>query len=132
MSRAALLALALLTAPALAQTPPPGARQIRLDVSPAGQAVLKKYLSTPDPVVAQQARQLQGLGQQLEGIASAPTLDGARLRAVMRQQEAVEATIKRRNNERMVAMLGELSAADRIKFVRSFRNAQPGPSPARR
>jgi hypothetical protein len=127
VSRIALLVLALLAGSATAQTPPSGGRQIRLDVSPAGQAVLKKYLATPDPVVQQQAHQLQGLGQQLEGIASAPTLDGARLRAVMRQQEAVEAAIKRRNNDRMVSMLGELSAADRIKFVRSFR-VRPAPT----
>lgn len=121
MNRFLILA-ALFAAPAPAQAPPaPGTRQIKIDVSPAGQIVLKKYLGTRDPFIVQRIEQLRGVAQQMQVLSSAPRLDLVRLEALMRQQEALEGTIKRRGNDRTLAMLRELSDADRTKFVRSFR-----------
>lgn len=120
----ALLALAALGAPAFAQAPPQN-RQVRIDVSPAGQAVIKKFLGTRDPAIVQQMGQLQSLAQRMVALSNAPQLDLARLQALMRQQEGIEAAIRRRGNDRMIAMLTALSPADRVKFVRSMRGAQP-------
>lgn len=120
---AALLALAAAGA-AAAQAPAPGQRQVKINVSPAGQAVLKRYLGTPDPAVARQLQQLRDAGRQVAALADAPRLDLVRLQALLRQQEATEAAIRRRGNDRTIAMLRELSEADRLSFVRSFRAGQ--------
>lgn len=126
---APLVALATLSGSAVAQTPPPGQVQVKIDVSPAGQAVLKKYLGVRDPVVVQHVEQLRAVGQQIGTLANAPRLDLGRLQALMRQQEAIGAAIQRRTNDRTLAMLGELSEADRLKFVRSLRDARAGAKP---
>lgn len=124
-----LILLAALAAPAAAQTPPPGTRQVKIDVSPAGQAVLKKYLGVRDPGVAPLVEQLRAVTRQMNALADAPRLDLARLQALMRQQEQADAAIKRRGNDRTLAMLRELSEADRLKFLRSFRAAQAAARP---
>ena len=86
--------------------------------------MLKRYLGTPDPAVAQQLQQLRDAGRQVAALAEAPRLDLVRLQALLRQQEATEAAIRRRGNDRTIAMLRELSEADRLSFVRSFRAGQ--------
>ena len=122
--------LALLAAPALAQAPPAGTRQVKIDVSPAGQVVLKKYLGAQDPYIVQRVQQLRTNAQQVAALANAAKLDLVRLEALMRQQEVLQTAIKRRADDRSLAMLKELPEADRIKFVRSFQAAQPVANPA--
>ena len=129
MSRLLLLALGSLAATAAAQAPAPAPRQIRIDVSPAGEVVVKRYLGTRDPFIVQRLEQLRGLAQQIASLANAPKLDLARLQALMRQQEALQAAVQRRGNDRTLAMLRELSENDRIKFARSFRSPQPAAKP---
>lgn len=119
-----MLVLAALGAPAFAQAPPQN-RQVRIDVSPAGQAVIKKFLGTRDPAIVRQMGELQSLAQQMVALSNAPQLDLARLQTLMRRQEGIEAAIRRRGNDRMIAMLTALSPADRVKFVRSMRGARP-------
>ncbi|MBV9748830.1 MAG: hypothetical protein JO157_08440 [Acetobacteraceae bacterium] len=130
MSRAvAILLLAASAAPAAQQAPPPGTRQVRLNVSPAGQAVLKKYLGAPDPAVAPQMAQLRDVAQQMVALTNGPKLDLVRLQALLRRQEAIEASVKHHNNDRTVQMLGEMSEADRLSFVRSLRAAGAAAQP---
>lgn len=130
MIRLTVLLLATLAAPLAAQAPPPGARQIKIDVSPAGQAVLKKYMGGRDPAINERLQRVRAIAQQMGALSNAPRLDLVRLQALMRQQEALQADIQRRGNDRTLAMLRELSEADRIKFLRGFRAAQAA-APAR-
>lgn len=127
----AILTLALATA-GVAQTPRPAPRQVRINVSPAGEAVLRRYFSTRDPAIVRDADQLRALGQQMATLAGAPRIDLTRLRALYRQVEAVQADAQRRGNDRTLAMLGELSEADRVTFVRSMRGAATAARPAAR
>ena len=128
MIRSALL-LALLAAPVAAQAPPPGTRQVKLDVSPAGQAVLRKYMGGRDPAINERAQRIRAIAQQMGALSNAPRLDLVRLQALMRQQEALQADLQRRANDRTLAMLRELSEADRVKFLRGFRAAQAAAKP---
>ena len=129
MSRLLALAVAILSAPALAQTPPPGARQVKIDVSPAGQMVLKKYLGVRDPALVPLVEQLGAVSRQMAGLADSPRAGLARLRALMRRQEGIQVAIQRRGNDRTLAMLGELSEADRVRFLRSLKAARTGSGP---
>lgn len=126
----ALSALATMSVSAGAQTPPPGTRQVKIDVSPAGETVLKKYLGVRDPAIGPILDQLRAVSQQIAGMANTPKLDLVRLRALMRRQESLQAAVQRRGNDRTLAMLSELSEADRVKFLRSFRAAQAGSGPS--
>lgn len=125
-----LAPLALLAAPALAQAPQPVTRQIKIDVSPAGQAVLKKYLGAQDPFIVQKIQQLRANQQASVALADAPTLNLVRLEALMREKEALQTAVQRRGDDRTLQMLKELPEADRTKFLRSLRNAQPAAKPA--
>ena len=126
MRTLALLAAALASA-AAAQSPAPPARRINIAVSPAGQAVLRRYLGTPDPAIQRDVAQLRAVAGQMATLANAPRLHLARLRVLFRQQETVQADAQRRGNERTLAMLGELSEADRVSFLRSVRGAATPP-----
>ena len=125
----ASLAVALIAAPAVAQTPPPGTRQVRIDVSPAGQAVLKKYLGAPDPGMRPLAEQLAATSREMAAMADAPRLDLTRVQVLMRKQESLQAAMTRRGNDRTFAMLTALPEPDRLKFLRSLRAARPGSPP---
>lgn len=132
MRRLALVVIAALATSAAAQAPqapPPGTRQVRIDLSPAGQTIAKKYLAAPDPVIVERVSQLRGVAQQIAALSNAPKLDLVRLQALLRQQETLQASVQRRGNDRMLAMLRELSEADRLKLVRSFKVAQPSAKP---
>ncbi len=115
----ALVALAM---PAAAQQAAPQ-RQVKLDVSPAGQAIMKRYLGAPDPQVQALMKQLQGTVGQLRQLPQAPKLDLARMQALMRQQETLETQLRRRGNDRTMAMLREMSESDRLKFLRGLQAA---------
>lgn len=114
--------LVAVAAPVAAQqAPKPG--QIKLDVSPAGQAIMKKYLGAPDPEAQALIKQMQGVVGQLRALPGQPKLDLARMQALMRQQESLEAQLRRRSNDRTIAMLRELSEPDRLKFMRGLAAA---------
>ena len=122
--RALVLAalIGAVAAPVAAQQAPQQ-RQIKLDVSPAGQAVMKKYLGSPDPQAQALVKQMQGVVGQLRALPKAPKLDLARMQALMRQQETLESQLRRRSNDRTLAMLREMSEADRLKFLRGLEAA---------
>lgn len=125
----ASVAVALLAAPSVAQTPPPGTRQVKIDVSPAGQAVLKKYLGAPDPGMRPLAEQMAAVSRQMVALADGQRLDLARVQTLLRRQEGLQAAIVRRSNDRTLAMLAALPEPDRLKFLRSLRAARPGSPP---
>ena len=130
---AALLALAAVAAP----TVPAGAqqtaqRQVKLDVSPAGQAIMKKYLGARDPGIDGLLKQLQGVVGQLRQLPRAQKLDLARMQGLMRQQETLQSQISRRNNDRTLAMLREMSEVDRLKFLRGLEAAGQAQAAARK
>lgn len=126
-----LIALAVPAAPQ-ASTPPAAARgQVWLNISPAGQAIAKKYLGTPDPEMVQLAQRGAGLAQKIRALSAAKTLDMVQLATLIRQQETLQSAMRKRSNDRMLAMLGEMNEADRISFVRGIATAQPPKAPAR-
>ena len=116
----AALAATTLAMPAAAQQP---RAQVKLDVSPAGQAVMKKYLGTRDPQMEALAQQLRGVAGQMQALPRAPKLDLAKMQGLMRQQESLESQLRRRSNDRSLAMLREMSEADRLKFLRGLAAA---------
>ena len=117
----ALGALAL-AAPLAAQQPQQRV-QVKMDVSPAGQVIMKKYLGTRDPQVMTLLTQIQGVAGQLRQLPRAPKLDLAKMQQLMRQQESLQAQIQRRNNDRTLQMLREMTEADRLKFLRGLEAA---------
>lgn len=121
--RLVLSALMAAVAVPLAAQQAPQQRQIKLDVSPAGQAIVKKYLGTGDPQAQALVKQLQGTVGQLRALPKAPKLDLTRMQALMRQQESLEGQLRRRSNDRTIAMLREMSEADRLSFLRGLEAA---------
>lgn len=116
----AAVAAAVTAGPAVAQQQQQA--RIQINLSPAGQAVAKRYLSTPNPpAVALQKRGVE-LSQQLRATIAAPKLDVARFGTLLRQQEQLQGQMMRMANDRMLRMLGELSEADRVAFVRGMAN----------
>lgn len=112
---------ALVATPVVAQQPK--GRTVKLDVSPAAEAVIKKWMGSRDPVIDKSVRELGSVMQQLRALPSAPRLDLARMTALMRRQEALEAQIRTRGNNRTLAMLREMPEGDRMKFLRSMAQA---------
>lgn len=123
MKRLVLAALIAAVASPIAAQQAPQQRQVKLDVSPAGQAIMKKYMGSPDLPAGALVKQLQATVAQMRALPQAPKLDLARMQALMRQQESLEAQLRRRGNDRTLAMLRELSEADRLKFLRSLAAA---------
>lgn len=112
---------------ALAQGPPlrnARAPQPASAVSLAGQAIANKYIFGRDPFIQQRLQRLRANSQAMAALTEAPRLDLLRLRLLMREQERLQAEIKRRADDRSLAMLGEMSEADRIRMVRVSRAAQ--------
>ena len=122
--RGLLAAAALLTAlagPAAAQAP--NRTTVHMDVSPAGQAVIKKWMTGRDPQIEASVKQLRDVATQLRAMPNQPKVDLARMTALMRRQEALEAAIRTRSNNRTLGMLRELPEGDRIKFLRGIAKA---------
>jgi TolA-binding protein len=127
---ATILVAALVSMPLAAQQQ----ARVNIKLSPAGEAIARSYSKAPDAGLKTLVERLRGLQGQVRTLSNAPQLDLARLTQVMRQQEAVQGQIARRNNDRLLGLLGRLTPADRTAFVRGLANpviTQPG-SPARR
>lgn len=122
----ALVAACVLAAPAAAQQ----RAEIKLNLSPAGQAVAKTYLGTPDPQIQALAKRGAEVMQRQKALIAAPKLDLVQFAALMRQREQVQSQLARRSNDRMLQMLRELSEADRVAFLRGISNPTLAPAPA--
>lgn len=132
MKRLVLAALIAAVASPIAAQQAPQQRQVKLDVSPAGQAIIKKYMGSPDPQAQAMLKQLQATVTQIRTLPQAPKLDLARMQTLMRQQESLEGQLRRRGNDRTIAMLREMSEADRLKFLRGLAAAGQARAEAQR
>lgn len=118
--------------PAVAQQPAQQGVRLNFNVTPAGQAIMKKYMNSPDPQAKALAAQANTLAQRQRALITAPKLNLAQFAAGLRQQEALRAQITRLANERMIKMLGELSEADRVGFLRGLANPMPASAPPKK
>lgn len=96
-------------------------------LSGAGNAILQKTLSTPDPVLDGLLRQQRGLHDALTAAATAPTPNVDQVAGLLRQRADLQAQFNQRLNERLVAAMRQLSPADRSVFLRGLVTpANPG------
>lgn len=120
-----LLAVAL---PAYAQQsalkPGPGRDRVRLEISPAGQEIVKKTMNGQDPRLMAMAKQLQDVAKQVDVLSHAPKLDMVKLEAAVHRQEQLEQGLRVGSNARMLTMLKTLSETDRTVFMRSMADAR--------
>lgn len=106
--------------------------QVRLNLTPAGQAVAKRYLGTPDPQAQALAARANDIGRRQQALVAAPKLDLVQFAVLLRQQEQIRSQLIRMANERLLKMLRELSEADRVAMMRGLSNPTPVPAPPRK
>lgn len=106
--------------------------QVRLNLTPAGQAVAKRFMGAPDPQLVAMNQRAVAVVQRQKALIAAPRLDLVQFAAVLRQREQLQSQIMRHSNDRMLKMLGELSEADRVAMMRGMSNPIITPAPARK
>lgn len=125
-------AAACVALPAAAQQAPQQGVRINFNLSPAGQAIAKRYLSTPDPQAKPLADRANAIAQQQRALVAAPKLDLAKFAAGLHEQEKIRGQVVRLANERMLKMLGEMSEPDRLGFLRGLANPMPASAPPKK
>lgn len=142
MKTLTILALALFTgaAGAAAQPPkasgtasatPPASPQVRFPgVSDAGNAILGKAQTTPDPELQGLGRQLRNVRDQLTSAVMAPTIDVDKVGGILHQQDVVQSQIRELQTEHWVATIKQLSPDDRAIVLRTLLLARPRAAPA--
>jgi hypothetical protein len=124
------MVLGAVLAPLALQAAP--AARVNVPLSPAGQAVAKKYLGSPDPQAQAIARQMQASAGKVRALAAAPKLNMAQLAALIGEQQRLQAALRKRSDDRVMAMLDEMGEADRLAFVRGMTAPrQPAGAPPR-
>jgi uncharacterized membrane protein len=123
---------AVAAAPAAAAQPPAAKRFP--GVSDAGNAILAKAQATPDPQLQAIGRQSKAAHDQLVSAVMAPVIDLDKVTAAMRAEEAVQAQLRTHSNDRLLAVLKQLSSDDRDTFLRTLvlarqTRAPNGPPP---
>lgn len=116
-------------APAVAQAPTPTHFP---GVSEAGNAVLAKAQSTPDPQQQAIARQYKAAHDQLLAAVMAPVIDVDKVAAALRAEEAAQAQARTHNTDRLIAVLKQLPDDDKGTFLRTLvlsRQARPAGAP---
>lgn len=114
---------AVMAAPATVVQPPvpkrfPG-------VSDAGNAVLAKAQTTPDPQLQALAKQQRAAHDQLMSAVMAPVIDVEKVTAAVRQEEAAQAQARAHSNDRLLAVLKQLPDDDRGTFLRTLMMSRP-------
>lgn len=104
--------------------------QIKLDLSPAGQVIAKKYLSTPNPQMQGMMTRAVDLTKRQKAVIDAPKFDLNQFTSLLRQREQLQTQMMKLSNDRLLQMLREFSEADRSAFVRGMANPQVIPAPA--
>lgn len=128
----ATLFSALLAPLALQAAAPSAQVRVNVPLSPAGQAVAKKWLGAPDPQAQAIARALQASAGKVRRLAAAPRLDMAQLATLIAEQQRLQTALRKRSDDRVMAMLREMGEADRLAFVRGMTAPrQPAGAPSR-
>jgi uncharacterized membrane protein len=101
--------------PAAPRTPPkiPG-------VSDEGNAIISKAQAVPDPQLQELGKQIRAAHDQLMSAVMAPVIDIDKVAAAMNSENDLQAQIRARGNERLVAVLQQLSNEDRGTFLRTL------------
>jgi len=89
-------------------------------VSDAGNAILAKAQSTPDPQQLSINRQLKAAHDQVIAAVMAPVIDVEKVSAAIRAEEAAQAQARTHNNDRLIAVLAQLPDDDRGTFLRTL------------
>lgn len=98
-------------------------------VSDAGNAILAKAQTASDPQLQAAGKQLKVTHDQLVSAVMAPMIDVDRVEAALRAQEAAQAQMRTRSNDRLLAVLKQLPSDDRGTFLRALLLArQPRPA----
>ncbi len=111
------------TAPAAkAIVPPPGAPVRRVALSTEGRAIAARIVGAPDPRLKEIQAELTTLRQQKAQMIAGVTVDVEKLEPVIRREEALQAELRTRQNDRLMALLRALPDADRIALLHSMAN----------
>ncbi len=116
---AAKPAPATATAPASAGTPRrfPG-------VSDAGNAILAKAQTTPDPQLQALGRAAKAAHDQLMSAVMAPVIDMDKVAAALKANDDALDAVRLHNSERIIATVRQLSPDDQGTFLRTLMLAQ--------
>lgn len=131
MKHGLIMVLAACLAVPVAAQQPQGMR-INFNLSPAGQAIAKRYMTTPDPQAKPLAARANAIAQKQRALVNAPKIDLAQFAAGLREQEKIRGQIVKLANDRMIKMLGEMSEADRVGFLRGLANPMPAAAPPKK
>lgn len=104
--------------PVVAPTVPGGRRAI----SAEGNVIAKRVMETPDPRIAEIRAEIGQLQQQKLDIAKSANPDIDRLEQIIRREEALKAEALKHVDDRFVALLRALSAADRAVVLQNLAN----------
>jgi hypothetical protein len=89
-------------------------------VSDAGNAILTKAQTTPDPQLQSLARQLKTVRDQLTSAVMAPTIDLDKIAGILRQQDTVQTQIRQQQTEHWITTLKQLPDEDRGTVLRTL------------
>ncbi|WP_116092176.1 periplasmic heavy metal sensor [Sphingomonas crusticola] len=102
-------------------------------VSDAGNAILAKAQTAPDPQFQALGKQVRAAHDQLMSAVMAPVIDVDKVTAALRQEEAAQAQMRTYNNDRMLRAVKQLPEDDRGTFLRTLilsrRSSNPAPAP---
>lgn len=113
------------TAPAAAPQP-----QITIPgVSQAGVAVLNKMRNMPDNGLKMIIGQLRDVSSQLALEIQRPVIDVDKIAALLKKREMLMAQSQTRQDDRLVAVIKALPAADRAPFLRAVSGPPAGAQP---
>ena len=108
------------TAPTTAKPQPPVAAKRFPGVSDEGNAILAKAQAAADPQLQTIGKQAKAAHDQLVSAVMAPVIDLDKVTAAMRAEEAVQGQLRTHNNDRLLAVLKQMSADDRGTFLRTL------------
>jgi uncharacterized membrane protein len=97
-------------------------------VSDAGNAVLAKAQTTPDPQLQAIGRQNKAAHDQLMSAVMAPVIDIDKVAAALHAQEDAQSQLRTHSIDRIIAALKSLPADDRGTFLRTLLMAKQRPA----
>lgn len=95
-------------------------------VSDQGNTILNRALNTPDSALDNLIRQQRGLHDALAQAASQPNVDVDQIATLLKQREDLMAQYRQRLDDRLLAVMRQLSPADRNAFARGLVNNGQG------